>query len=288
MQYSLVSDTSMEIDNDRIVPLDFHPDALDTDALVTDALGLKPISISEQDILGNIYIQPVHNNDNCKSTYLVDLTHKKNGPQHKKEVSRTWPITETIQIRNDSSIFATSQNLLLINGKLNRFNLNWTDNKDIYTNLATAARDLNANAIVKLNLPELLPLPPIKQGYLASLLKLHRKGLHVAPLYNLDKEWRQLLDLHYALTVAPVDVQITLIKYGILSYFDANKHLIKSLIIGHWENVRRILKHYGGKRKGLITLTYKDINNLIIHDINIPTDVLNTLVESLHPQILRK
>jgi hypothetical protein len=197
-----------------------------------------------------IFTEPVHNEDFCKSSYLVDLSEKK-GPQ--AAARQICPLDDIIEVRRDSAIFVTSQNLLLLEGKLHRFISNWSMSRNIYSNLATASLTLGG-------FPILMELPPIKQGYLACVLRMHRSGLNVAPLYNLDKEWERLLELHYAFKSGTANLHISLIRFNLLSYYDATGHMIKSLITGNWENVRRILKYYGNRSP---YMNYKDIQTAI-------------------------
>jgi hypothetical protein len=184
-----------------------------------------------------IYTGLIHDDDVCKSTYLVDLANKK--------LFLTGPLVPLqLEIISNQEIIATSQNIVLVECKPHRFMSNWTHFCKVYDNLNNASQQLLQ---IGFTCPELMPLSDIKKGYLASLLSMHKRGLKVAPLYNLDKEWTALLDLHNTIKGAPVRVHILLIKYNVLSYFDVNKHIIVSLVTGNWENIRRILKYYGDR-----------------------------------------
>ena len=208
-----------------------------------------------------------HNYNNCKTSYLVDLSAH---VPHKVQISASFPT------RNDSRICVTRQTLAIINGKITKISNIWTSDKDIYSRMSVAR---------ELLMGEPLPdLSPVKQGYLIALLRHYRRGSEVDPFYDLDEPWFTLLNTEAFFKTSSLDVQANLMKLGLLTYFDVNKYLLMAFESESWKVVRQIMTYYGNSSliDGHLKLRLKLTLKL---NLNTPTDIAEWLglARSPHP-----
>jgi hypothetical protein len=125
----------------------------------------------------------------------------------------------------------------MINGNITKIKNVWTSDKDVYATMSTARHIFMGEPLESLN--------PVKQGYLISLLRHHRKGSQVNPFYGLAEQWTALLRTDAFFKISSIDVQASLMKLGLLSYFDVNKYITMAFDTGSWKVLRQIMLYYG-------------------------------------------